>query len=119
MGEQHKHTPGPWRFVVPPDGGNRTRQIIAAAPDSDRNAYPHTVGRWIADVRGAWGSEQMESDARLIAAAPDLLEACEAMIEEYETGKQTPAYEIREKARAAINKAHGEQAEQAAERGEG
>lgn len=46
-----------------------------------------------------------EANARLIAAAPDLLEACQAMLDEYEAGRSVPVFEIRQIVRAAVAKA--------------
>jgi hypothetical protein len=47
-------------------------------------------------------------NARLIAAAPDLLEACEALLEAYEFTIAPMHSEAIDKARAAIAKAKGE-----------
>ena len=52
-----KHTPGPWEAREHSDGSH-----------------------WFVDWDGGWtaGDELSEANARLIAAAPELLEACEA-----------------------------------------
>ena len=55
MGENVKHTPGPWKRSV-------TNEHVVG-PDGRRVATP-----WI-------GSEEWQANARLIAAAPDMLEA--------------------------------------------
>lgn len=83
----------------------------------------HTPGPWFARQCGkAWAidfnedQEQVvdyvyeEADAHLIAAAPDLLEACEALssIEHIEQASIGPLREALMKARAAIAKARGE-----------
>jgi hypothetical protein len=54
-----KHTPGPWEFGV---RKNRTIWLSLGDP----RGAPHYQGDLVAS----------EADARLIAAAPDLLEAC-------------------------------------------
>ena len=57
------HTPGPW-VAVPgqsPIVIREARFIVCTIP-------------------GPWGNEWCEANARLIAAAPDLLEACEAAL---------------------------------------
>lgn len=48
-----------------------------------------------------------EDDARLIAAAPDLLEACKALLAAGESGEIVDWYHAREQARAAIASATG------------
>ena len=61
-----KHTPGPWTVEWPMDGG----ALIMA-----EDGHGH-LGR--VDVRYSKRNnlEEAEANARLIAAAPDLLEAC-------------------------------------------
>jgi hypothetical protein len=105
-----KHTPGPWRA-------------------NERTICPRSR-KWVqTDVRG--GGEvvaicsrtrhtvsdddvaEVMANARLIAAAPDLLAACEAAMEflpkgEYPGGSgQTEAVRVRDLVRAAIAKAKG------------
>jgi hypothetical protein len=78
---------------------------------------PHTPGPWditpfgnppFFDVNGEGDEDHVgvitrESDARLIAAAPDLLQSCKALLEWIETGRATkPALTD---ARKAIRKA--------------
>jgi hypothetical protein len=84
------HTPGPWRAIK---NRNRGFQIGGKV---DRPAYFAKV----ADVRV---SEHTTADAHLIAAAPDLLEACEeALATLYDQNS-----ELGKKIRAAISKAKG------------
>lgn len=76
--ETHKHTPGPW---------------VAAASPSSIVGWPiiGPGGRAVASVHCRRGdtaegqqiNAEAGANARLIAAAPDLLEACKAMLEEY------------------------------------
>ena len=94
-----KHTPGPWRFV--------TRATVHM---SEHNIAE--VGTW--KVCAKQGAVTTSADARLIAAAPDLLEALEAMLATYECAPEYPTEEESEemslvdaKARAAIAKATG------------
>lgn len=102
------HTPGPWKHL---------RALVENAPD-----------RWLIHA-GRWGSRgiaevpiEQEADARLIAAAPELLEALEEIrlltsrtIHPTDTrqGWEPVAVErlatIERKARAAIAKARGEE----------
>lgn len=62
-----KHTPGPWKVVN--FDGNVSSEIRAENGVMVGNPYG-PAGRW-AEVR-----EEHEANANLIAAAPDLLEAC-------------------------------------------
>mgnify|MGYP001260829464 CR=1 FL=1 len=98
-----KHTPGPWtvRRSMPEDGYDCW--FISACPLPNREVD-------IGDVAGGYPHEQKEANARLIAAAPELLAALSAMLthmgmDEDEWNK--PTYD---QARAAIAKATGEAA---------
>lgn len=85
------HTPGPWRT----EGG----------------CLSHRVEIWTNTgwQVGTWDDETHNicSNARLIAAAPDLLAACEALVDACDNGSRS-AIECAEIARAAIAKAKGE-----------
>lgn len=61
------HTPGPWTSNE--DGQIQSKEL---------NNY----GNWIVATIGRPMSEQDHANARLIAAAPELLEACKAAIKE-------------------------------------
>ena len=69
MSESKKFTPGPW--FNGQDGFNLGCGVVYAR---HANGNPKDV----ATIRG-WGSEQQEN-ARLIASAPDLLEALDALV---------------------------------------
>lgn len=104
MGE--KHTPGPWEI-------HRTSHLnIYIGHSHDR---PNRTPGYLAEVRRfTTDHEQVEANARLIAAAPELLDALKALEEAArqvqcgEMDKQSIDVE-RRKARAAIAKATGEQ----------
>ena len=81
-----KHTPGPWTNEGP---YHNDLLIIGPAPDH----------REIAQVCGQ--DDEAEANARLIAAAPDLLAACEHV------AKYTHNLVLAEILRAAIAKARG------------
>ncbi len=88
-----KHTPGPWRFNCHPHDGNYMR--ITCSNDLSEGD----------NLRGYCG----EANARLIAAAPDLLDALigiAALYDSDEGCRTLPQYIA---ARAAIAKATGEQ----------
>lgn len=86
-----KFTPGPWKIGAPPPNGEQTigaQQGLMVAVATTGSGVP------------------TEANARLIAAAPDLLEALIDAVCALECcGKDYPAAE---KARAAIAKARGD-----------
>lgn len=85
-----KHTPGPWRV----ESGPYYRAI-------------RVDGEVIADMRQI-GRSFNESNAQLIAAAPELLEALELLVDNpYREGTESDE-RLRRIARAAIAKAKGE-----------
>lgn len=92
MGET-KHTPGPWHVG---DLDKNYQRIVCGEHIEIATCWHHCVGSI---------EREMEANARLIAAAPDLLEACRYIVEAGETGDEMLAIE---NARAAIAKATGE-----------
>jgi hypothetical protein len=82
--QMSEHTPGPWRITR----GVRVIQDTGKPPTRERR---------IADV--SW-----EEDARLIAAAPDLLEAARLVRDAVAPMDMEPAYQALE---SAIAKAEG------------
>jgi len=89
MSEQH--TPGPWKASEPNGRGNGWR------------AGPAWLGY---DAH----SERTASDARLIAAAPELLDACRAYLaDRAEAGCASDSVAVK-KMRAAVAKALGSEA---------
>lgn len=104
-----KHTPGPWHWesdAVKGDPMGRVRyQVTALGKTVTRVYYSSYEG----------GPTNAEADARLIAAAPDLLEALQSIAECCDEHYAARDYasrqtEIRGIARAAIVKATGEDA---------
>lgn len=99
------HTPGPWRWHANPHGGARVVTTgVAVADVLARGGVPHPA------------QEHCEANARLISAAPDMLEALEALQHAdkcfCDAGFAGPDHHPRhsdecEKARAAIDKAKG------------
>ena len=89
------HTPGPWR-VAKHDSLKDVRHIDAGPHGYERDT--------LAIVQG----KRSESNARLIAAAPELLSALEALLEQADLGEvDDETRPIVEQARAAIAKANG------------
>ena len=97
-----KHNPGPWTIA-----GEAANDMAGSAIIHDANGFP------VASTR-SWIKEQHDANARLVAAAPELLAACKlqvANIEQWlETGVPASADEsqqIYNALKAAIAKAEG------------
>lgn len=93
------HTPSPWSFVQSGTG--------------DFPIWNVRIGtRGLITLPATAGMETMDADARLIAAAPELLEACKLIVSVFDALPPTSAarYERLQinAARAAIAKAEGE-----------
>ena len=93
-----KHTPGPWNFYDDSNDGKTNRIEIVA------------VGKTVARIYHSVPAEDLPN-ARLIAAAPDLLDALETALDGWQRefeylAKRTPEWVT--KARASIAKATGE-----------
>jgi len=92
MTKQSKATPGPWRYVRTNPSPTTGEHLIAGAKPG-----------YLAEVRDC-GSGDVAANARLIAAAPELFEALQALLEEVEDDISTCPL-TRDAARAAITKA--------------
>lgn len=92
-----KHTPGPWRYQEASD----VYTHIVRGPNN------YFVCQFSQDTSG-----RSEADARLTAAAPELLEACQAirlvMLNETGHGFELAMRSIEPKLKAAISKAWGQ-----------
>jgi len=75
---ENKYTPGPWNAVFHdmgnPDGFDSTRDFYTIR--DKRNCYVASVTKV---DKLTWNGDQFAANAALIAAAPDLLAACERM----------------------------------------
>lgn len=98
MSDLNKFTPGPWfvsgsmtRYVEARIGGGTIQEVAACGPT---------------DADGGYG-EQQHANARLIAAAPDLLEALEHLVNHIDVTGSLSILSTG-KARAAIAKARGQ-----------
>lgn len=100
MGEA-RHTPGPWREK---DDGT----IV----DSDGNGVVHQMLGRLVNGSHIDGRPEVAANRRLVAAAPELLASCKALVtalREYTDGHETPAQAaILSAAEAAITKAGDE-----------
>lgn len=92
-----KYTPGPW-FVRKWDGDEWPDRRISIGPQSNGTAIAVCISPRYYD------DEQMEADAKLIAAAPELLDALESALTILIDSVGDFDYD---KARAAIAKATG------------
>lgn len=82
----NKHTPGPWEADCAKDGPLRYHQIDAARVEEKIGTdYPYTVSDTM-NRHHTITPEEDESNARLIAAAPELLEALKWFIAALENG---------------------------------
>jgi hypothetical protein len=96
-----KHTPGPWHV----------KQLMSYV-DQFEIRGPRDSGVMVARTiewgSAAEGDDPSEANARLIAAAPELLEALQEMVDEINSGDE-PGHGSpwHDKARAAIAKATG------------
>ena len=82
------HTPGPWKVDRAPNGVT----------------YIDAIGRR-GEIPICTVTSHEQDDARLIAAAPDLLEACRGMLRHLE--REGLQFDAMDDARAAIAKATG------------
>ena len=89
-----EHTPGPW--IVDALGYG----YDISAPEA------RCLITTSSDPKMVWGAIAREADARLIAAAPELLEALESLLAQVEQYGHKPECDA---ARAAIAKAKGEE----------
>lgn len=84
--EQGAHTPGPWKAIITKDG----RKLVGVGQENGEGVTDCGFGIW------AWGEPEAIANARLIAAAPDMLEAlytAKACLERLdETEKSKTAY---------------------------
>ena len=93
----NKHTPGPWKFYDDSNDGKTNRIEIVA------------IGKTVARIYHSVPEEDIPN-ARLIAAAPELLEAVNALCDRIDDEGCTPLdFAEFTSARAAIAKATGEQ----------
>ncbi len=100
----NKHTPGPWQFL--PEECDKPYIRIRGTVLGGRYKIANVI---TPSYEGVHEREavQTRANARLIAAAPELLEALKMLVADWcdETGMSTPSHESVRFARAAIAKA--------------
>ncbi|MCR9292038.1 MAG: hypothetical protein NXI32_04915 [bacterium] len=102
MTTETKYTPGPWVA-----GGslvsNKSRYIAVV----QHNLAPRELDAKDYSRYGAQTMEELDANARLIAAAPDLLKAVEQFVDEFERGREWVSLDSIDMAVRAIRKAKG------------
>jgi hypothetical protein len=123
-----KHTPGPWQWVDGQtdevwtggalySGSLRTVEEFGKSETVERDGQHYTtfaLPKFIVDCECIGGDDEAEANARLIAAAPELLAVCKALMRYQElidsdttTGLLEAYAEAFEGAEAAVAKAIG------------
>ena len=119
-----KHTPGPWEIMADPDKKGmhplHDNRFISTKGASDEISfgYDKRDGNWHLDegsiICQMTDSEEQEANARLIAAAPELLAALQDLVKRCAALDQSVTHDGIEncyaiaKAREAIQRAQGE-----------
>ena len=100
--QQAQHTPGPWEFSTHYD---HPKDYAITAPDGQTVAIALRV--FERNSMDGWTplDKKTEANARLIAAAPDLLAACKNIQDNFDKNLTEPMRIINE----AVVKAEGEQ----------
>lgn len=98
-----KHTPGPWTVDTQWTHGNAG--FVHAGEGSPRAGARVAIVTGMGGPTGPWWDEA-EANARLIAAAPDLLAACEAALAWHEC--ETESDHCWSMVRVALDQARGE-----------
>jgi hypothetical protein len=100
MQNTQKHTQGPWRSNYPQitAQGDMALTVAVVLYREDNNARADSAAK----TKG-----EAEANARLIAAAPELLAALKAMLNRYGDKTEHPFCHASISARAAISKAEG------------
>ena len=103
------HTPGPWKYEIKKEGLKKwgIQLHLVQTPNGETLAELYTGH---AEMENKW--DELASNARLIAAAPELLEALEDIVHDAddnryfdEHGLPTTSFHSINKARAIIAKA--------------
>ena len=103
----NKHTPGPWALETVPTSVGICHKIGPFPPRRPDDITPRSACLY-ADYPSSHNpaDDELMANARLICAAPDLLEALSEIIND--GGKFVMTHETHRKAHAAIAKAIGE-----------
>ena len=102
---EEKHTPGPWMVCSEKRFNNGAKLIVWTTKGPGHGAVAH-VAPYCPPTSGP-DLEQKEADARLIAAAPELLEALEKLLGEVRDNDGDVSFSTLGIVDAAIAKAKG------------
>jgi len=94
-----KHTPGPWEVVIDNRKGREGRLSIRKVETFESVVYQLDPGT-------GWHMDTHKANARLIAAAPELLEVCKAVFSALNS-HQAYDKDLRLELRAIIERAEG------------
>jgi hypothetical protein len=92
------HTPGPWRAEI---------RDLTASTDDGRLCFVGYIVAGDRELAVLYSDTDRETNARLIAAAPELLAACKLAVEAFPIDQFGEAERRRELCRKAIAKAEG------------
>lgn len=99
------HTPGPWRVFICDDGGEWSGWPLSISPvGNDDKSVVRTGGHWPYEWDESTSKAEAVANARLIAAAPDMLEALEDIAGLETPGANATVRKMASIARAAIAK---------------
>lgn len=101
------HTPGPWKWVTDNFRGGYAGLVGRVGQNQQEVLFPNHAND--GDEGAAWFEDfPSEADRNLIAAAPDLLEACERLLWLIKTHLKVDGGHIARDAESAVLKAKGE-----------
>jgi hypothetical protein len=80
-----KHTPAPWKIEPARLFGDENKFGVAISNGKDRDQFAFVYTKLSDDGIEIEDSEELESNAQLIAAAPELLEALTELLHDYTT----------------------------------
>jgi len=99
-----KFTPGPWIQAGPSFGEPKMKFANSVIPDRDDDEYPDDI----CEMPFPYYDEEQEANAQLIAAAPELYDALNAMLTHMGMDEDEFTKVTFDQARAALAKARGE-----------
>ena len=98
-----EHTKGPWEYVKRQADPSIGQPAVIEVFRNHPSGFPDIICRYKANETG--GMANLTSNAKLIASAPELLEACKAVMK-HKRGEHLPAKVVFDLGQA-INKAEG------------
>jgi hypothetical protein len=110
-----KHTPGPWKVFICDDGGQWSGWPLSIFTDDTERTIVRPGGFYPYEWDRGVSEREAVANARLIAAAPDLLEAVKELMDlplnhpiSMTVDERKRMWAAHETARAAIAKAEGQ-----------